>query len=64
MNKYQAGDYSKRHLAEVKEICGLRKLMDMRCSGCVFEGLKDCPEVRKTAPADTRVMGNSGKPPI
>jgi hypothetical protein len=47
MSEYQPGDYSKRHLSEVKEICGLRKLMGMPCSYCVYQGQNGCPKIQK-----------------
>jgi hypothetical protein len=44
---YQAGDYTKRHLVQVEEVCQLRRLNDMPCCWCQFDTSKACPKMRE-----------------
>ena len=46
-NHYQSGDSTKELLAEIKEICDLRKLMAMPCRGCRYNGLTYCTDIKK-----------------
>jgi len=45
--KYQSGDSTKVLSAEIREICKLRKLHDMSCSGCRYYKAKSCPKARE-----------------
>lgn len=55
---YKPGQYSKEHLKDVEEICDLRHLYDMPCSGCIHKNQSDCPEMWGKEEQDS---GKSGK---
>ena len=62
MSNYKAGDYTRRYLQEVEEVCSLRKVMNLPCPDCKYFKIPSCPEVYKNLPPNIKLQNKAAAP--